>query len=256
MNRWFTCCGLFVAITLTAGLALAQGPAVSAPNGKIEALGGSLDGDSTKALAGSLSVPMGDLVGVQIDGAYGELDNDDKLIGIGLHLFVRDPSQYLLGLNVIHVELEDTEMRRYALEGEYYMGPFSLTAMLGQQEGDVDDAGFGSLDLRWYPLDDLMLEVGGSIADSDEMLHLGAEYQALAGLSVFADLATGDDDYDHVLVGARYYFGTQKPLIRRHREDDPANNLVTKLLLGLDNSPGASRPVLPPETEEMDEYPQ
>ncbi|ABA88066.1 hypothetical protein Pcar_0809 [Syntrophotalea carbinolica DSM 2380] len=223
--------GLF--LTLFAGTAMAQGPAVSALNGKTEVFGGSVDGDGAIIGAGSVSVPLGDLLGLQLDGAWGELDGDDEISGMGLHLFARDPSRYLLGFNISHAELEDFEMRRYALEGEYYAGRFTLAALGGLQEGDVDDAGFGSLDLRWYPLDDLKLELGGSIADDDERVHLGAEYQVVAGLAVFVDGALGDDDYDHVLAGARYYFGAQKPLIRRHREDDPANNIVAGLLQSL-----------------------
>ena len=55
------------------------------------------------------------------------------------------------------------------------------------------------------------------------------EYQpaldALPGLSFFADVADGEKSYDHAVAGIRFYFGTNKSLIKRHREDDPANSL-------------------------------
>ena len=44
-------------------------------------------------------------------------------------------------------------------------------------------------------------------------------------------MATGEEDYDHTLVGLKYYFGgPQKTLIRRHREDNVAVNLFGNLL--------------------------
>ena len=55
----------------------------------------------------------------------------------------------------------------------------------------------------------------------------GIEWQppvhALAGLTIFADGAVGEDDYESVLGGMRFYFGESgfKSLKRRHREDDP-----------------------------------
>lgn len=215
---------LVAALALPAGVAFAQGAAVSAVNGKVEVLGGNVDGDSSEALLGSISIPLGDAFGIQFDGAYGEID-DDTLKGVGVHLFTRDPENYLAGINVVHVELDDIELRKYALEAEYYAGAFTVAGLLGLQEGDVDSAGFATLDLRWYPLGDLMLEVGVGSADSEEKLHVGGEYQAVAGLSFFADLATGEDNYDHVLVGAKYYFGQDKQLIERHRQDDPENTV-------------------------------
>ena len=87
-----------------------------------------------------------------------------------------------------------------------------------------------------------MLEVGVSSADSQEQLHIGAEYQAMASVSIFADLATGEDDYEHVLVGAKYYFGGDKSLIKRHREDDPPNNILTTVRQSLESISDATAP--------------
>ena len=47
----------------------------------------------------------------------------------------------------------------------------------------------------------------------------------MSGLSCFAELAAGDHGYDHALFGITCYFGGNKSLIQRHREDDPPNLL-------------------------------
>jgi hypothetical protein len=68
------------------------------------------------------------------------------------------------------------------------------------------------------------------VAAGDSVAKFGAEYQpgvkALPALSVFADAEIGEDDWNRVFVGLRFYFGGEtKSLIRRHREDDPSGML-------------------------------
>lgn len=223
---------LFVLLALICAPAFAQDPAVSAINGKVEALGGSFDGEEGKAAAGSLTIPLGERFGVQFDGAFGEID-DDEVKGGGIHLFTRDPELYLLGLTGVYAELENVQLERYGIEAEAYMDQFTLAVNGGLQDGDVDDSVFGSLDLRYYPMDNLMVEAGGSIADTDDgKVHLGAEYQVMAGLAVFADLATGENDYEHAMGGIRYYIGGEKSLVKRHREDDPVNSVIGSVIGG------------------------
>lgn len=231
---------LLAALAVSPALAA---PAVSGVNGKVEGIYGNVDSSETKAGAASLSVPLCNAAGAQLDGAFGEI-GDDQVKGVGLHLFTRDPAAYLLGLVGSYAELESIALERYALEGEAYVGPVTLVAILGHQSGDVDDSAFGSLDLRWYPVENLMVVAGGSFADSDQAkAHIGAEYQLVAGLSAFADFASGESDYDHALFGAKYYFGAEKSLQRRHREDDPSNTVLGGLIQGL---AGGSKPATAP----------
>ncbi len=68
----------------------AEDPAVSAINGKIEALGGAVDGEGAGAALGSVTLPLGERFGLQADAAYGEIDGEE-LYGGGAHLFARDP---------------------------------------------------------------------------------------------------------------------------------------------------------------------
>lgn len=209
---------------------LSLADAISAPNGKVEGVYGNMDGDHTKVVSGSASLPLGAMMGTQFDAIYGEIGSTDQIKGLGLHLFTRDPQSHLLGLAVSYVDYDGTQFERYALEGEYYFGPFTAEALLGHQTGDIDDAAYGILDLAWYPADNLRLVIGGTFADSDQTQgHIGVELQAAGGLALFAEAAIGKKNYEHALMGLRYYFGNQKSLIKRHREDDPKNRLLIKL---------------------------
>jgi hypothetical protein len=206
---------------------MAHADAVAVPNGKAEGIVASMDGDSAFMALGSASFPIHPQLGAQVDAAFGKLDSEN-LLGVGLHLFARDPQLYLLGGIISYTEDNDVDMYRYGVEGEYYYGPYTLSAVVGQQNGDVDSNGFGAVDFSWYPSDELMVQAGVSFADSDDTKgHIGGEFLFRPNLAVFADLGVGVEDYEHALAGIRYYFGLNKPLLQKHREDDPANNLLT-----------------------------
>ena len=59
--------------------------------------------------------------------------------------------------------------------------------------------------------------------------------------------------------GVRIYFGSQKPLIRRHREDDPSLGLPADITF-FPNAPAAggtgTGPIEPPECEPESEDPR
>jgi len=226
----FTC---LLTLLLIPSLALAD--AVSYPNGKAEGIVASIDGDSAFMALGSASFPIHPMLGGQVDAAFGKLDSEN-LLGVGLHLFARDPQLYLLGGNVSYTENNDADMYRYAAEGQYYYGPYTLSALLGIQNGDVDGNGFGAIDFSWYPNDELMVQAGASIADNDDAKgHIGGEFLVRPNLAAFADLAVGVEDYEHAYAGVRYYFGEIKPLLQKHREDDPANSLLTGAIQALNS---------------------
>ncbi len=245
------------------GAARADGPAVSAPNVKISGSGGVADGDGAGIVAGSLTLPVGEQFGAQIDAAGGVADGDG-LYGVGGHLFWRDPDQGLAGIIGSYTDLDDRNVTRLGVEGEIYLGQFSILARGGYQFGDyIDDdevlddneGGFGAAELRWYATDNFVL--GGGVAQDDDRTRgiFGAEFQpgfaAVPGLSFFADGVIGENDYDSVLVGLRYYFGETKSLIERHRRDDPDGNLITQSLFtvvpkGDDGDYGGAPVVTPP----------
>lgn len=206
--------------------AMAEGPAVSGPNGKLSLQGGAVDGDGTGLVVGSGSLPLGRSFGAQLDGAAGAVDGD-FYGAVGGHIFWRDPEAALVGLTASHATLDDTDMQRYGAEAELYLPQVTFGVRAGYQTGDVDNGFFGNGDVSWYVTDDLRLSIGGGYASHEGFGRAGVEFQpgiaALPGLAFFADGEVGENGYDRVLAGFRYYFGDTKSLKLRHRQDDPGD---------------------------------
>lgn len=211
-------------------------PAVSGLNGKISLEGGALDEEGFAALKGSVSLPLGQRFGLQIDGSVGILD-EEFIGGVGGHLFWRDPSYALLGIygSYTAVEAVDGDIARLGVEGEYYWNQFTLKGVIGAEFIDIDAPVvydetnlFAFSDLSYYAMDNLELSVGHRYTGDKHALALGVEYQLdqqifASGVSLFAEGRIGEDDYQGAWAGMRMYLGDDKSLIRRHREDDPTD---------------------------------
>src|SRR5690606_11447741 len=123
--------------------------------------------DGLAGVEGSYSIPLDYRYGAQFDGLVGVRDGD-MTYGIGGHLFWRDPSQGLLGLNASHVGWDadgafggHTDMTRLGGEGEMYLDQLTLAAQAGVQFGKRTDNGlFGGADLKWYASPDLAFNLG------------------------------------------------------------------------------------------------
>jgi hypothetical protein len=213
-------------------------PAVSEPNGKLSLGVGVWDEDQfgtngTGKANGSFSLPLGHSFGLQADGWLGG-DEDRTFGGAGAHLFWRDPSVGLLGAIgsfgfMDYDGAPNEDLGRLGGEGELYLDQFSIAASAGYQFGDhVDNGFFGNAELRWYLSPDFLVSGGGEWDPEREGLGtVGVEFQpgisGLPGLSLFADGAFGANDLVQVFFGVRYYFGSPKSLMDRHRRDDPGN---------------------------------
>jgi hypothetical protein len=220
----------------TVAVAQAPGPAVSGLNGKVDARGGyyKTDADNTKDFAGfvtgAIAAPLGHQFGIQVDGGAGMAGND-LYWGGGGHLFWRDPAQGLFGLYGQYGEFKKASATRLGVEGEAYFGKFTLGGNVAYQWGndsrkvDVDDGIVAGVNLKFYVTDNFMLRAGGGVDTGKGFGKVGFEFQpgfaALPGLSLFADAGGGGNDHVYALAGIRYYFGDNKTLVRRHREDDP-----------------------------------
>lgn len=223
-------------------------PAVSEPNlkGGIHLGHGQVTGDTSDGFTwygqGAFTLPLGKSFGVQVEGALGSLEGR-FLRGAGVHAFWRDPDIALLGATFQYQGLAGATVLRAGGEGEWYAGPFTIAAQAGYQGGNPNNSrtirpgqgAYGLLDLRYYPLNDLMLHVGGGFAPLrkgryEGIVRFGAEYQPefspIRGLTLFVEGDVGTYKHHIVTAGVRFYFGfgsgfSAKPLIRRHREDDP-----------------------------------
>ena len=172
-----------------------------------------------------MSFPIGEIFGAQLDGRGGKIDGD-TILGAGGSLFWRDPDKGLIGLTGSYDHRDDHDpdsMTRVGAEVELYLDRFTAIGRGGYQSGDVEDGPYGRVDLRWYATDDFMLSAGGEVAIDEYVGRLRVEFRpavnALPGLSLFAEGEVGEDNWTRVIAGVRFYFGNDKSLIRRHRED-------------------------------------
>ena len=139
-----------------------QLPAVSGVNGKVDILGADLNSENFWAASGSLSFPVTHSFGVQLDGMLADY-SANPVWGTGGHAFWRDPEIGLLGVVGSRADFfNGTIVNRYGVEGEVYLGQFTLAGTVGYQTGNSRHTGWGGLDLRYYPINNLMLEVSGT----------------------------------------------------------------------------------------------
>jgi hypothetical protein len=236
MNKW-----LSVLLTLFLGSICYAGDAVSELNGKAGISAGNMDGDAGRNLSGSVAVPLGTNFGFQADGFYTDVSDRD-FYGIGAHLFWRDSEKGLLGLTAGGIR-ENNILDSWAggFEGEYYLNDFTIFAQAGMMNInyavgplpfiETDETGcYATAGAGFYPIDNLYLSCSYTHALDNGLVQEEIEWQTpMDGLSLFANLAQGENDYDHALAGIRYYFGKQKSLKLRHREDDPPNILSSMM---------------------------
>lgn len=217
-------------------------PAVSGLNGKLELGYDQLWNDSANAGGlygvGSVSMPLGQSVGVQIDAgiasvsAFGASANAG---GAALHAFWRNPDSGLLGLYAHYVGLfdgGDGSVWRVGAEGEAYMNRVSLEAFAGADIANVSGTSqttfSGDFTAAYYITDNFRLHAGIKQAFERVSGRIGFEAApapATTNFSLFADGTISEDAYG-VRAGMKIYFGEAgKSLLARHREDDPHQRL-------------------------------
>jgi hypothetical protein len=245
-------------------------PAVDAFNTKVEGFGGALNGKSVYGSGGSLTFPLSNQWGVQVDGAAGGLDGS-AFGSVAGHLFWRDPRQGLFGIYGNFTSWDrmgGVRMGQIAAEAEYYYGRFTLQGIMGVEFGNtvsnsqtslltVPPGGitfttvtngfsigtryFDQINLKYYLNDDADAYVGHRYLGGKNMAAFGGELafpvaRAILG-SAFVEGRVGEDSTYGVWGGLKLYFGpTDKPLIVRQRQEDPNNWSVDTLLSILNSS--------------------
>jgi hypothetical protein len=211
-------------------------PAVSGINGKIQGSVGwvdlnNLDSDVSFHGGASISIPVGDMFGLQADLAVVDAFNDTA-VGGTLHAFTRDPNSYLLGVIGGYGNVGSTDVWYTGPEVELYLDSVSIEATGGFMNVDFGstkkDKAFVIADIALYATDNLRLDVGVSSIAGFESGHAGLEwFLGDMGLpaSFTLDGRAGEHGFASVSAGFNLYFGgdSSKSLINRHREDDPRN---------------------------------
>ena len=229
--RIFGVAALFGAGTAVAAHAADAGspgrePAVSQPNLTIIKKGGVTDGDFRGELYAKGAVPIGDAFGAQLEAGIGL----DDYYGVAGHLFTRDPGFGLLGAYASYEADDNIDISRIAAEAELYLNAITLGGDIGYQGGDVEHGVFGRVDLKFYASPDFVLSIGGETSPGIDFGRISAEwrpgFEALPGLSLFADGEFGNHDYESVRIGFTYHFGSSSSsLLDRDRREDPGLKL-------------------------------
>jgi hypothetical protein len=222
-------------------------PAVDGVNAKIDGYGGANRSDGFYGLTGSLSVPLAQQWGAQIDGRA-EDTQGVSAYGVAGHLFWRDPAIGLLGAYASYWHSDGTDVARIgrvspsssavAAEVEYYWGRWTFGGLAGVQMVTIDapvaldglsvpTRFFDSIRATYYPTDNFKVSIGHVYTSGRHGLTLGAEHGfALGGgmmASLFGAATFAEEGRNAVHGGLRVYFGQRdKTLIERHRQDDPA----------------------------------
>lgn len=228
----------FAAMVIWTGSASAEGPAVSAPNGKVIPFAGSVSDDGVGGIAGAFTIPLTYSTGVQFDAAAASVDGD-AFGGGAVHVFWRDPDVALIGGFASYAYLDalgGQEVSRIGAEMELYQGNLTLDARVGYRFGDLEEDPFGSAELRYYLTDDFVVS-GGYEYDHESKGLASLEYQVMSGAeygaSIFVDSRIHSEDSYSVLGGFKVYLASQKSLRDRHRRDDPEVDITDDLDLTL-----------------------
>lgn len=132
-------------------------------------------------LEGKYSLPILDMFSLQLDLDYdanaSEEDNVESQMSGNLHLAYRNPDMFLVGLfggyaeGSVDGDDDDVSGPLYGVEGQYYLGRWTLYGQFGMAEVDnlndsdnAFDGYFYTTALRYFPVDD------------DMMVQLGYEY--------------------------------------------------------------------------------
>jgi hypothetical protein len=208
-------------------------PAVSQPNGKLSAFGGTIDGHQGGGITGAFSLPVDRQWGLQGDVLAGTAGGG-TFWGLAGHAFWRNPAQGLLGLYGSWVDWSPVgaEVTKIGLEGEWYNGPFSFEGKIAMQGGTFSGTAW-SATAAMYAQENFRLDLSArNLEGVGTTFGVGAEWQHDAsGLALFGNgnWAWGGSTYSTLIAGVRFYAGPPKSLIRRHREDDPGVDLTNDL---------------------------
>lgn len=213
-------------------------PAVAAPNGKLSFEGGASGANGVRTretgfVSGSYTIPLSHQFGYQIDAAGGSVSNRFSG-GVGSHFFYRNPSTFLFGLTAGGASLAGAQTGRFGAEAEIYAGgAVTFSGAAGYQTkassafAVVQEGAYGNVAATFYPDPNFAITAGLSRSPNVWGGYTRIEYQpeAWKNASVFANAQLAERGQFAVTAGAQFYFGAQKTLIRRHREDDPPNML-------------------------------
>lgn len=155
----------------------------------------------------SVTVPLGDRVGAQLDGVVG-IDLNGGISGQAAgHLFVRDSNIGMLGAYGAYVN-DGVGGRndgfRLGGEGEWYLNGFTLSGLVGWDFANADMFGQGRLSAYLGSNTKLY---GAYIYEGRHIGAVGIEHMFNASATGFAEGRFGENGYVAGLAGLKFHFG-------------------------------------------------
>lgn len=201
---------------------------------------------------GTLTMPIGHDFGLQIDLTSGTFRNAVNGGAAG-HLFWRNPDKALFGIygsGLYWAGFGGKTNWNIGPEIEFYLDRFTIGGTFGAQGFNFSSLNrnllypnsinktpcnhqpirfFDNLDVKYYPIDDFMVSVGHTYTKGNHAVRSKFEFipEFARGKniapSIFGEAVYGWNKSSTLLAGIKIYFGnSDKPLVRRQREDDPA----------------------------------
>lgn len=225
---------ILTAFSAAALLALATSAgandAVSDINGSLTAGAGAFGPANVWFGAGSLSAPIGDSFGVQIDASGGELHH----IGVraaAAHLFWRDSSEALLGVygDIVHFNIFGG-VNAYKVGGEaewYGLSDWDFGAVVGWEGGDTIDRIFDKETVTYYASDDVSVALGHRYTLGSHAGIFNLTWQLPStDVRLWGEGRWGDHSTSGAFAGITWAIGGSETSLRdRARHDDPADSL-------------------------------
>ena len=193
--------------------------AVAETNVKLDIFGGGDESGGTYGGAPSLTVPLGDKLGLQIDGVAGVTGDETGFAGGAAQLFYRDPQKFLIGVAGGGVYVDSVAQYGVAAIAEYYLDNVTLEGLVGYETGDVIDGVYGRAGLSVYANPNLRLGGGVSYSRSNDLggdIQVEALLTDVPGMALFA---TGIFDQQGAmgLGGVRFYMNSGTNLLTTDR---------------------------------------
>lgn len=205
-------------------------PAVGNVNSKLSFGYDGSDGSNTSEgvfLNGAVSFPISTRLGAQLD-----VGTTDDSFGAGLHLFVRDPDSYLLGVYADRIEYDTSagtaQNFRYGVEAEGYFGNITVAAFVGRDEvsGAAPSQSFDAaeFDIEYYLTENTALNFSAERAFDEDAASIGVTHLyggSDAPVAVFGSVGTYDGDTT-ASIGVTVFFGNDGLSLKEiQRQNDP-----------------------------------
>lgn len=168
-------------------------------------------GDENGAMFGampSFTAPLGDQVGIQVDGAAGVVAKNKGFVSAGGQLFFRDPQSYLFGVAVGGYHVDSVSRYSISAVAEAYMDDVTLEGQAGYLFGDGKKSAFGRVGASVYATPNLRFGAG---VRYDRLTKLGGDVQVEAmledvpGMALFG-VGAFDEKGATGIGGVRFYF--------------------------------------------------